>query len=230
MEKSKIDNNLLARLSGILPKVPGINGREDYLCSAVLVLLTKIEGKYHLLFEKRSSKIRQGGEICFPGGKFDERVDKTTADTALRETEEETGLPADQITLVGPLDYIVAPMGAIVEPYLGLTDDLNIEKLKFSADEVESIFVLPVDFFKHHLPEVYQVQVKVHPTAIDEKGRQVVLFPSEELGLGEDYTKPWGRGKNTLLVYKTEKGIIWGLTAKIIADLVKRIDLLGFNE
>ena len=47
---------------------------------------------YSLLYTTRSSNLRShGGEISFPGGKFDS-VDKNAEDAALRETEEELGI------------------------------------------------------------------------------------------------------------------------------------------
>lgn len=50
---------------------------------------------FSLLFTERSSNLRShGGEISFPGGKFDS-VDKNAEDAALRETEEELGVKRD---------------------------------------------------------------------------------------------------------------------------------------
>ena len=209
-----------------LPSVPGINGREDYMNSAVLVLLMKMDGAYHFVFQKRNPNIRQGGEICFPGGKYDQALDRNTLETALRETREEMGILTENINIIGALDMIIAPMGAIVEPFLGITDQVTLKDFHLNRDEVEKIFMLPFSFFKYNKPEIYKTKIKVHPSYRDENGDEVVLFPSKELGLGENYTKPWGRSENTIYVYKTKEGVIWGLTARIIYDVVKRLDLL----
>lgn len=212
------------KLSSKLPVSPGMNGKEDYLNSAVLVLLMKINDEYHFLFQKRSKQIRQAGEICFSGGMYDASLDKNTQDTALRETEEEIGLKAEHITVIGALDYVIAPMGVIVEPFLAITQKTDIKEFKLNTNEVEKIFTFPLSFFKNKPPEIYKTFIKVHPSYVDEKGEKIVLFPSKELGLGEQYAKPWGRGRNTILVYRTEQGIIWGLTAKIIYDVIKKFD------
>lgn len=63
---------------------------EDYFKAAVLVPLIEIEGELHFLFEKRAANIKQGGEICFPGGKF-EITDSSSLAAAMRETQEELG-------------------------------------------------------------------------------------------------------------------------------------------
>ncbi len=215
----------IIKLKYNLPKIPGINGREDYLNSAVLVLLIKINGEYHFIFQKRSQKIRQGGEICFPGGKYDKYLDKNTQDTALRETVEEIGILPEHITIIGALDFVIAPIGVIVEPFLGITEQIDITQFKINTDEVENIFTLPVSFFRNNPPEIYQTQVKVHPSYKDEQGKEIMLFPGKALGVGDHYTKPWGYGKNTIFVYHTKEGVIWGLTARIIYDVVEKLKL-----
>ncbi|MDF2612898.1 MAG: pyrophosphohydrolase [Clostridia bacterium] len=213
------------KLKSKLPAIPGINGREDYLNSAVLVLLMKINDDYHFVFQKRNKNIRQGGEICFPGGKHDKSLDRNMEDTALRETTEEIGVLPEDISIIGALDMIIAPMGAIVEPFLGVTDKVTLKELHLNRDEVEKVFTIPFTFFKNNKPEMYKAQIKVHPSYIDKNGEEVILFPSEDLGLGSNYTKPWGNSENTIYVYKTKEGVIWGLTARIIYDVVRRLDL-----
>ena len=57
----------------ILPKTPGIQGKDEYFNTSVLVLVTEISGEDYFVLQKRNINISQGGEICFPGGKI-ERV------------------------------------------------------------------------------------------------------------------------------------------------------------
>ena len=68
--------------------------------AAVLVPLVEISGEAHLLFTRRSLGMSfRSGEVCFPGGKQDpDDLDLTR--TALRETEEELGIPSANIDLV----------------------------------------------------------------------------------------------------------------------------------
>ena len=110
----------IERLSSVLPEVPGIQGRHRYFNSAVLVPFVRLQGEYHLLFQVRATNIRQGDEVCFPGGAFEEGVDDSYLETALRETEEELGLRKNQIEILGRLDTLVVPMGTALEPYVGV--------------------------------------------------------------------------------------------------------------
>jgi 8-oxo-dGTP pyrophosphatase MutT (NUDIX family) len=77
----------LKKLVKNLPDKPGVMARDRYFNSAVLIPIVKIKDEYYLIFQKRAAHIRQGGDICFPGGRKEEN-DKSFKDTALRETYE----------------------------------------------------------------------------------------------------------------------------------------------
>jgi 8-oxo-dGTP pyrophosphatase MutT (NUDIX family) len=79
----------------------------------VLVPLYQEGGRLHAVFTKRREDMRRhAGEISFPGGRQDD--DETDLRiTALREAEEEIGLPVDAVQLVGAL----APTPTIVSNY-----------------------------------------------------------------------------------------------------------------
>ena len=97
-----------------------VGGRND---AAVLVPLYVQDGDFHAVFTKRRDDLRRhAGEISFPGGRpdFEEEELRTTA---LREAEEEIGLPRDDVEIVGALP----PTGTFVtnyriHPYVGLIE------------------------------------------------------------------------------------------------------------
>lgn len=182
----------LRELVSRLPEVPGIQGRHRYFNSAVLLPFIWIDGEYHLLFQVRASTIRQGGEVCFPGGAFDPAVDSGYRDTALRETEEELGVPREQIELLGRLDTLVVPMGTALEPFLGVLRVESLDALDPEPGEVERLFTLPVAYFLEEEPEIYSVRLEVHPYRLDPEGREEILLPSRELGLPSRYHTSWG--------------------------------------
>lgn len=199
-----------------------IHGKEEYFNSVVLVLLILIDNEYHFVFQKRSKNIRQGGEICFPGGKIDKR-DKTLQDVAIRETKEELGIPENKIQIIGRLDTIVAPMGVTVDAFIGITE-IRCNDLIINHDEVDKIITIPIDYFIKNEPEKYSVQIKMHPSYIDNKtNEEVILLPSEKLGLPDVYKGPWGNFKYGVYVYKTEDEVIWGITARLILDFICKI-------
>src|SRR5438270_5961069 len=98
-----------------------VRGRTD---AAVLVPLYLDGGKLHAVFTKRRDDLRRhGGEISFPGGRYDEGERDLIA-TVLREAEEEIGLPPDGVEIVGALQptptiatgYAVYPFVGMIEP------------------------------------------------------------------------------------------------------------------
>lgn len=213
----------LNHLINSLPEIPDINGKDEYFHSAILVLIADMDGEYHLIFQKRSSKIRKGGEICFPGGGYEPNRDSNTEETALRETEEEIGLERGKIRIIGRLDTQVAPMGALVEAYVGIVQFDSLDDLNIDHNEVEYVFSVPLSYFEENEPEKYFTLLKSHPISIDENGNEIVTFPAKELGLPEEYTKPWGLKKHSIYVYRVNNHTIWGLTARFIYDLVVKL-------
>ncbi|MCK9906956.1 CoA pyrophosphatase, partial [Frankia sp. Cpl3] len=86
----------------------GLLGEKQYRRNAVLLPLVKAEGDPPaLLFTKRASTLRrQSGEICFPGGHWEE-TDESDWATAVRETNEELHIPTQMIEYQGALDVVV---------------------------------------------------------------------------------------------------------------------------
>jgi 8-oxo-dGTP pyrophosphatase MutT (NUDIX family) len=181
--------------------------------SAVLVLLMLINEEYYFVFQKRAANIRQAGEICFPGGKFDPAQDAGFRDTAIRETVEELGVAFDKISIIGNLDTVVTTMGATVDAFLGVIDISSLDDLQINPTEVERIFAIPVSFFEDNEPEAYKVNMTVHPSYINEAGEEVI-------------TKPWGNSMGNVFVYRVEGVTIWGLTARLIRDVVAKLKSL----
>ncbi len=108
------------------------------LPSAVLIPLYKKDGKYHIIFIKRTQKVKvHKGQISFPGGMRD-KGDNTLLDTALREAEEEIGLHREDAIILGELDdeitttsnYIVTPFIALIPwPYNLTPNKMEVAKI-----------------------------------------------------------------------------------------------------
>lgn len=212
----------LKTLISNLPKHPNVLGRDRFFNSAVLIPLVKIDGVYHILFQKRAATIRQGGDICFPGGGFEKGVDNSFLDTAIRETKEELGIDSKDIKVLGQLDTYVAPTGAIIESFVARVKSKAVKNMKIDKSEVEKTILIPIEFFKEHEPLEYTLRHEVHPYKIDKDGNKEIFFPVEELGLPDTYKKPWGHKRHKVWVYKYEDDVIWGITSVIIRDLIQK--------
>lgn len=213
----------LERLKSVLPVVPGIFRRDEYFNSSVLIPLIERNNEYEFLFEKRSAGIRQGGEICFPGGEFDAGKDKTFQETAVRETIEELGITGDKIKIIGNLDTFVGPMGITVDPIIAVLEVADLSTLNFDKDEVEKVFSIPVSFFIENEPEIYKMWLELHSYYLNEKGEKVDLLPVKQLGLPELYAEPRQGKKHKVYVYKTKNEIVWGITAALIYEFIAKV-------
>jgi len=77
--------------------------QNETLAAVLILLQLDKDEQWQVLFTVRSSELRRHpGEVCFPGGKR-ESDDRTPIDTALRETNEEIGLPIEHVYILGTL-------------------------------------------------------------------------------------------------------------------------------
>jgi coenzyme A diphosphatase NUDT7 len=211
------------KLNSVLPKYPGILGKEEYFNSAVLIPLVFIKMEYHFLFEKRSASIRQGGEICFPGGEIDFDIDRSFEETAIRETVEELGISKDNIEKIGSLDTFVGPMGVTVDSIVARLIVSDLGKINFDKNEVEKVFTVPISFFLETQPEVYEMRQELQSFYLNEEGKRIDLLPVKQLGLPERYSKPRQGKIHKVYVFKYDSEIIWGITAALIVEFMSKI-------
>jgi 8-oxo-dGTP pyrophosphatase MutT (NUDIX family) len=113
--------------------------------SAVLIPLFYNQGQYYVVLTKRSEEVDfHKGQVCFPGGTR-ELSDSSLLQTALREVEEEIGLRAEDVEILGELDdsvtltsnYVISPFVAFIpHPY----------PFKIDGREIREIFSIPLSF------------------------------------------------------------------------------------
>lgn len=187
-----------------------IIGQSRYVSSAVFIGIVRIEEKEFIILEKRALHIRQGGEISFPGGKYDVE-DKTTEYTAIRETIEELGVTRDKIEMLGKFGSLVSPNGIILEVYIGYINIQNIEEVKYNSAEVEKVILVPLDFFLENPPRVEMIGMENIP-----------MFSTSELKLPERYGNSWTGRPREVYFYNYQGEIIWGLTAEIIYEFIQK--------
>lgn len=176
---------------------------------AVLVPLIRREDGLHLLYEVRSATLQhQPGEVCFPGGAME--PGESPVQCALRETEEELGLPPSAIEVIGPLDFLLRG-GSIVYPVLGAIHAAFPEDLRLNHDEVAETFTVPLAWLRDNPPEIYRYKHHPHPEG----------FPYDAVRVSPDY--PWSPIIMEVPVYRGLSHPLWGMTARITTWLIQKL-------
>jgi 8-oxo-dGTP pyrophosphatase MutT (NUDIX family) len=117
----------------------------DVMPAAVLIPLVGGEGGFEVILTKRTDTVEtHKGQIAFPGGMADP-TDGGPTHTALRETEEEIGVPASMVQVVGMLKQLITPTDFVITPVVGYLP--KIPEFRPNPDEVSEIFLVPLDFF-----------------------------------------------------------------------------------
>ena len=138
-------SDLRSRLEGLLePSPTAVPAPGDRLAA---VLLPFVDGD-RLIFTRRTEHLsRHPGEISFPGG-LEHEEDADLVATALRETEEELGLPRTEVEVLGALQPVHTFVSAIlIVPFVGVvagtpafapSEDEIAEVLAYRLDELSS--------------------------------------------------------------------------------------------
>ena len=112
--------------------------------AAVLVpIVARPEGLSVIMIQRPGTMAAHAGEVSFPGGKVD-ATDPSPVETALREAEEEIGLPRAHVEVLGFLDCYQVGSGFRIVPVVGLvTPPFTLE---VDAREVADVFEVPLAF------------------------------------------------------------------------------------
>lgn len=120
---------------------------EPVMPAAVLVpLLERSGGRLQVLFTERADHLRRHpGQISFPGGRI-EHVDGSAVNAALREAEEEIGLPATAVEIAGFLAPQMTVTGFSVTAVVGLVTAGDFVATP-DPGEVAAVFEVPLEYF-----------------------------------------------------------------------------------
>ena len=166
--------------------------------AAVLLGLQPLQqapDQLRVLLTQRTEHLKShAGQIAFPGGKIDPD-DADAVAAALREAEEEVGLPVEGVQVLGKLPSYMTGTGYRVTPVVGiLSPDVNLLP---NPNEVAEVFTVPLPFLmdpRHHRKHQWQ-------PAPDHR-REWFSMPYQEADTGiERY--------------------IWGVTAGILRDFYR---------
>jgi len=112
--------------------------------AGVLIPIFERASELSVLLTRRSAELKHhAGQVSFPGGRMEEH-DADVEATALRESEEEVGIEAHQVSVLGYLHTMPTITGYAVTPVVGLISagaELVIDKT-----EVEYTFEVPLSY------------------------------------------------------------------------------------
>ncbi len=133
-----------ARLRGVLAH--RAEPPADPALARAAVLVPLYDQPSGVLLTRRAAGLRRhAGQVAFPGGRIDPG-DASAEAAALREAQEEIGLHASDVAVLGRLPALVTGTGFHVTPVVGLVAGRPI--LCPRASEVASIFWLPMDVLR----------------------------------------------------------------------------------
>lgn len=173
--------------------------------ASVLIPLLQKDDIWHVLFEKRALHLlHQPGEICFPGGKHE--GNESDEETARRETAEELCIDKETIEIISPPMYMAGPGNRRMGVFVGILQDYQGT---FEADEVDSVYCIPLHWFLETEPKGYEVDMVSVPRED---------FPFDRIPGGRDY--PWKVATKTVYFYDHPDINIWGFTAGVMRDFI----------
>ncbi|MGH2853252.1 MAG: NUDIX hydrolase [Solirubrobacteraceae bacterium] len=171
----------------------------------VPLFLAAGEEPHAVLTRRRADLRRHAGEISFPGGRRDPE-DADLRETALREAEEEIGLARAEVSLLGELPPISTFVtGYLIHPFVGL----------ISADRFGDASAASVTRIGQRW--------RASPSEVD----AVLELPLRALREGRTRTRMERRGVTFETdAYIVGENLIWGATARILEQLLKRLSNL----
>jgi len=179
--------------------------------SVLVPFVENDRGDVCLMYEVRAhDMVSQPGEICFPGGHMEKG--ETPLQCALRETEEETGIPAGRIRVISQGDILYGYANYTLYTNIGIVDYDDFWNTRVQEEEVDEVFLVPLRDLAAATPQRFEENVT---TEIDRD------FPYEKVGIGEDYA--WRVGRWVIPIYDVDGRVIWGLTARITEKVLETL-------
>ena len=160
----------------IEPPLPGDLPKESEVAlvpAAVLIALTDRPKPGAILTVRREHMRTHAGQVAFPGGRLDPGEDALAA--ALREADEELGIPPGQVEVAGELEPYTTITGYQVTPFVGvIPPDLALEA---HEHEVAGWFEAPLDYLldpaRQQLRSALFEGKQRHYYQIDWEGRRI---------------------------------------------------------
>ena len=166
----------------------------DARVACVLNLLYWHEGNWHTILIERTAnpRDRHSGQVSFPGGSWEES-DGDLVNVALRETEEEIGVPARQVEILGQLTNLYIPVSNfLVHPFVGILE--GAPGFRPQPGEVEAVLTPALS-----------------------------VFQTPENRKKTDLTLHMGITLKDVPYFDVDGRIVWGATAMILSEFLELV-------
>jgi 8-oxo-dGTP pyrophosphatase MutT (NUDIX family) len=139
----RFDEKALERLRAALSVRPVLEiDAPEHRRACVLIPLVRNGDGWSLLFSRRSEQLQaHSGQIAFPGGGVEPGESLIAA--AVREAQEEVGIPPQAVEIIGRLDDVITNSGFLVAPFAGVIHEPVAYVLQ--ASEVTEVFEVPLE-------------------------------------------------------------------------------------
>jgi 8-oxo-dGTP pyrophosphatase MutT (NUDIX family) len=166
-----------------------------------------------LLFTRRTDTLpHHKGEISFPGGGCEPL--ETASAAALREADEEVGLSPESVEILGALDDVPSIARYVVTPIVAAVTSPPSSFVP-AAGEVSEPFELPLGRLLE--PSIRRASLW-DPARLPPEAAAALLAvqaPFEEVDAATGHWRVWS-------FHADPSRIVWGLTARVLADLLDR--------
>ena len=175
-------------------KMPSLEKAVSYRPAAILVPLLRVQFDWHILMTKRAVHLAHHAGQVSFPGGKMESFDASPVEAALREAFEEVRLAPDRVRVVGLLDKVHSPAGFLVQPVVGIVCGENALD-SLMSDPSEVDLMFTLPLLHLVDPDNFR------------------LVPRKTEGRDNDY---W--------VVEHDKHLIWGLSARVLNDLCRRVN------
>lgn len=213
MPTPRFDDAVFRIRAALAARPPRLLEVPGFRASAVLVPILDRPHGPSVLFTRRSERLlHHRGEISFPGGRLE--AGEGPVEAALREAQEEIGLDPAASEVLGRLDDLPSVAGYVVTPVAAAVR-APPEAFTAQASEVDEHFEVPL---ARLLDPGLRRWSLLDPAGLPPRIAEVIAradLPFEDVDPESGHWRVWS-------FHADETRVVWGLTARILADLLDR--------